>query len=139
MSGHKDKNQQTLRKALFIPISHILSIFFSLFSTVAANRITACVPYTWLPIPLPFHKMIIRYTDDSDSRIAHPVRFVPMFMIPVFNHIFFSVFWKIPCKNHRHTTNFRNFNLSEHSGTCLNVVFVIINLMLLSLYCQFTV
>ena len=49
----------------------------------------------------------------ADFRITHPVRFVPMLMILVFNPIFFLYFGKFFAKIIRHTINLRNF-ASEH-------------------------
>ena len=47
----------------------------------------------------------------ADFRITHPVRFVPMLMILVFNPIFFLYFGKFFAKIIRHTINLRNFSL----------------------------
>ena len=60
--------------------------------------------------------------DDHDFRIAHPVRFVPVPMISVFNHIFSLYFGKFFAKIIRHTINLRNFSLWEHSGNRLNII-----------------
>ena len=36
--------------------------------------------------------------DDHDFRITHPVRLVPILMVPIFNHVFFLYFGKFLAK-----------------------------------------